>query len=202
MEIDILKVSWVKLRILCIFELFKIWPVKCCSLIASDIYLFLFDLQKLDFQLGRPLAIQFLRRYSKAAHAIDKIHLMAKYFLEISSVIYKMSHYHPSEVRRSCTLPKVNLWYFDYPVDCCCIIDAVHVRIIGQNCRRGMDENPTILYVIHHCRSTTDCRKISSNCRRSTLRQIDIHIYKIQIGKILQNCNQTRTKRSYIQRLS
>ena len=54
--------------------------------------------QKLGFELGAPLSIHFLRRYSKAAQSNTDTHIMAKYFLELSTVEYKMCAYHPSEV--------------------------------------------------------------------------------------------------------
>lgn len=53
----------------------------------------------LDFKLGSPLPIHFLRRYSKAANVDGHNHLMAKYFLELLTVDYNMAHYKPSEVR-------------------------------------------------------------------------------------------------------
>lgn len=55
-------------------------------------------LQKLNFNMGRPLAIQFLRRYSKAAAATDTIHGVAKYFIELISTKYTMAHLRPSMV--------------------------------------------------------------------------------------------------------
>lgn len=58
-------------------------------------------MKSLDFQLGRPLSIHFLRRYSKAGKAVDCHHLMSKYFLELTTVEYSMAHYRPSEIAAS-----------------------------------------------------------------------------------------------------
>ena len=55
-------------------------------------------LHALDFNLSRPLPIQFLRRCSKAGDANDYHHCMAKYFLELVLLEYSMAHYRPSKV--------------------------------------------------------------------------------------------------------
>lgn len=55
-------------------------------------------LRTLDFNLSRPLPIQFLRRCSKAAEATDYQHNMAKYFLELASTDYSMATIPPSKV--------------------------------------------------------------------------------------------------------
>lgn len=68
----------------------------------------------LDFHLGKPLPTHFLRRYSKAAKAADKNHLVAKYIIELASVDYGTAHYKPSEVSAAalyislCLLPLAN----------------------------------------------------------------------------------------------
>lgn len=54
--------------------------------------------QKLKFELGCPLSINFLRRYSKIASSPGDTHLLSKYFIELCSVEYSMSHYRPSQV--------------------------------------------------------------------------------------------------------
>ncbi|XP_053472495.1 G2/mitotic-specific cyclin-B2 isoform X2 [Ictalurus furcatus] len=54
-------------------------------------------LRELNFELGRPLPLHFLRRASKAGNADAEKHTLAKYFLELTLVDYDMVHYHPSE---------------------------------------------------------------------------------------------------------
>uniref|UniRef100_T1JET7 Uncharacterized protein n=1 Tax=Strigamia maritima TaxID=126957 RepID=T1JET7_STRMM len=53
-------------------------------------------LQQLDFSLGRPLPLHFLRRNSKAGKANSLIHTMAKYLMELTLVQYDMVHHRPS----------------------------------------------------------------------------------------------------------
>ncbi|XP_065124002.1 G2/mitotic-specific cyclin-B2 isoform X1 [Paramisgurnus dabryanus] len=54
-------------------------------------------LSGLNFELGRPLPLHFLRRASKAGNADAEKHTLAKYFLELTLLDYDMVHYHPSE---------------------------------------------------------------------------------------------------------
>lgn len=57
--------------------------------------------KKLEFNMGRPLPIHFLRRFAKAAHSAnfsDNVYLMSKYFIELAAVDYSMVQYYPSEV--------------------------------------------------------------------------------------------------------
>ncbi|XP_046428657.1 G2/mitotic-specific cyclin-B [Neodiprion fabricii] len=55
-------------------------------------------LRTLKYSFGRPLPLQFLRRYSKAGKALAVHHTMAKYFLEQGLINYDMCHYPPSLV--------------------------------------------------------------------------------------------------------
>ncbi|XP_067939423.1 G2/mitotic-specific cyclin-B2-like isoform X2 [Watersipora subatra] len=55
-------------------------------------------LKKLEFNLGRPLPLHFLRRYSKVAEVDSMRHTLAKYLLELSILDYHLVHYHPSEI--------------------------------------------------------------------------------------------------------
>ncbi|KAH8387775.1 hypothetical protein KR093_009448, partial [Drosophila rubida] len=52
----------------------------------------------IDTNLSRPLPINFLRRYSRAACAQNDHHTMAKYFLELVTIDYEMASCKPSEI--------------------------------------------------------------------------------------------------------
>ncbi|XP_052416743.1 G2/mitotic-specific cyclin-B2 isoform X1 [Carassius gibelio] len=54
-------------------------------------------LSELNFELGRPLPLHFLRRASKAGNADAEKHTLAKYFLELTLLDYDMVHFNPSE---------------------------------------------------------------------------------------------------------
>jgi len=65
-------------------------------------------LQALNFQLGRPIAITFLRRNSKAG-SVDIIHhFVAKYILE-SCLVYDLAHVKPSEMAAAALLMSLKL---------------------------------------------------------------------------------------------
>ncbi|CAL8378583.1 unnamed protein product [Boreogadus saida] len=55
-------------------------------------------LRGLDFNLGRPLPLHFLRRASKAANSDVEKHTLAKYLMELTLVDFAMVHYRPSEI--------------------------------------------------------------------------------------------------------
>ncbi|KAK9542278.1 hypothetical protein VZT92_000153 [Zoarces viviparus] len=55
-------------------------------------------LRTLNFELGRPLPLHFLRRASKVASADVERHTLAKYLMELTLLDYNMVHYRPSEV--------------------------------------------------------------------------------------------------------
>lgn len=55
-------------------------------------------LKSLEFQLGRPVPLHFLRRASKVANADIERHTLAKYLMELTLLDYDMVHYHPSEI--------------------------------------------------------------------------------------------------------
>ncbi|XP_065340429.1 G2/mitotic-specific cyclin-B2-like [Cloeon dipterum] len=50
----------------------------------------------LAFNIGRPLPLQFLRRFTKVAHATLEDHCTAKYFMELQLVRHEMCHVRPS----------------------------------------------------------------------------------------------------------
>ncbi|KAI4468276.1 cyclin [Holotrichia oblita] len=53
-------------------------------------------LKKLDFNLGRPLSLQFLRRFNKIAGATFEQHSLGKYILELSLINYDICYVKPS----------------------------------------------------------------------------------------------------------
>ncbi|XP_038164693.1 G2/mitotic-specific cyclin-B2-like [Cyprinodon tularosa] len=55
-------------------------------------------LRRLNFQLGLPLPLHFLRRASKVANADVEKHTLAKYLMELTLLDYEMVHYRPSEI--------------------------------------------------------------------------------------------------------
>jgi len=55
-------------------------------------------LKTLDFNMGRPLPLHFLRRNSKAGEVDANKHTLAKYLMELTIVDYGMVHYYPSQI--------------------------------------------------------------------------------------------------------
>ncbi|XP_033750893.1 G2/mitotic-specific cyclin-B-like [Pecten maximus] len=55
-------------------------------------------LRALDFNMGKPLCLHFLRRDSKAGQVDAMKHTLAKYLMELTIVEYDMVHYNPSEI--------------------------------------------------------------------------------------------------------
>lgn len=55
-------------------------------------------LRTIDFAMGRPLPLHFLRRNSRAGHADVTMHTIAKYLMELTLCSHKMLKYLPSEV--------------------------------------------------------------------------------------------------------
>ncbi|XP_072237272.1 G2/mitotic-specific cyclin-B2-like [Leuresthes tenuis] len=55
-------------------------------------------LRNLNFQLGRPLPLHFLRRASKVANSDVEKHTLGKYLMELTLLDYSMVHFRPSEV--------------------------------------------------------------------------------------------------------
>lgn len=55
-------------------------------------------IKTIDYNLGRPSSIHFLRRFSKAASTVEDTHMLAKYLIELVSIDYTLAHHRPSEV--------------------------------------------------------------------------------------------------------
>ncbi|KAK7912670.1 hypothetical protein WMY93_012881 [Mugilogobius chulae] len=55
-------------------------------------------LRSINFQLGRPLPLHFLRRASKVANCDVERHTLAKYLMELTLLDYDMVHFRPSEI--------------------------------------------------------------------------------------------------------
>ncbi len=55
-------------------------------------------LSTLNYNIGRPHSIHFLRRFSKAFGAEAETHTLAKYLSEAALVEYSLSHVLPSEI--------------------------------------------------------------------------------------------------------
>ncbi|KAJ8970371.1 hypothetical protein NQ314_001283 [Rhamnusium bicolor] len=53
-------------------------------------------LKKLDFNLGRPLSLHFLRRYNKIAQVRSDHHVLGKYILELALLDYDLCYVKPS----------------------------------------------------------------------------------------------------------
>lgn len=66
-------------------------------------------LKTLQFDLGRPLPLSFLRRFSKVAHCDIKMHTMAKYLMELSLCEYECAHWKPSLLAATALYVTINL---------------------------------------------------------------------------------------------
>jgi hypothetical protein len=55
-------------------------------------------LSSLEFNLGRPLPLNFLRRNSKAGNVDALVHTLAKYVMELTLVNYEFTHWEPSKL--------------------------------------------------------------------------------------------------------
>ncbi|XP_046398884.1 G2/mitotic-specific cyclin-B2 [Ischnura elegans] len=67
-------------------------------------------LSTLDFNLGKPLPLHFLRRYTKAAKAEAVHHNMAKYLVELGLLDYSLCHHPPSLLAAAALY--LSLWIF------------------------------------------------------------------------------------------
>jgi len=53
-------------------------------------------LKSLNFNMGRPMSISFLRRYSKVGNVTPEQHTLSKYLLELALIEYNICHIYPS----------------------------------------------------------------------------------------------------------
>ena len=60
-------------------------------------------LRVLNFDLGRPSPLHFLRRFSKAGHADAKMHTIGKYLCELTLCSSTMMKYRASEIAAAAT---------------------------------------------------------------------------------------------------
>lgn len=73
--------------------------VNVCDKLYTKKDIIRMELQMLDalnFELGRPLPLHFLRRGSKAAHVDGRTHMLAKYLCELMLIEYEAAHWNPS----------------------------------------------------------------------------------------------------------
>jgi len=68
-------------------------------------------LKTLDFNLGRPLPLHFLRRISKAGEVDATTHTLAKYLMELAIWDYDTCHYFPSIIAASSLFLAIKLLY-------------------------------------------------------------------------------------------
>lgn len=66
-------------------------------------------LEQLNFDLGKPIPLAFLRRFSKAAHCDLKMHSIAKFLMEISLTEYECAHWKPSLLAAAALFTTIHL---------------------------------------------------------------------------------------------
>uniref|UniRef100_A0A8C9STX7 Cyclin B2 n=1 Tax=Scleropages formosus TaxID=113540 RepID=A0A8C9STX7_SCLFO len=92
-------------------------------------------LRDLNFQLGRPLPLHFLRRASKAGNANAEKHTLAKYLMELTLVDYNMVHYNPSEIAAAALFcVACQTWLSQYY----CYYDEDHLRPVMQQMAKNV----------------------------------------------------------------
>lgn len=70
-------------------------------------------LETLNFNLGKPIAPLFLRRFSKANQSDLKTHSIAKYLMELSLSEYECSHWNPSLLAAAALYVSIHLIHQD-----------------------------------------------------------------------------------------
>ncbi|KAA8579343.1 hypothetical protein FQN60_010703 [Etheostoma spectabile] len=124
-------------------------------------------LRTLNFQLGRPLPLHFLRRASKVANADVERHTLAKYLMELTLVDYSMVHYRPSEIAAA-SLGLAQLLLEDLPWSPTqqhySTYDAAHLKPIMQHIAKNVvmvNEGKTKFQAVRNKYSSSKLMKIS-----------------------------------------
>uniref|UniRef100_A0A8D0G8B9 Cyclin B2 n=1 Tax=Sphenodon punctatus TaxID=8508 RepID=A0A8D0G8B9_SPHPU len=125
-------------------------------------------LKELNFDLGRPLPLHFLRRASKAGEADAEQHTLAKYLMELTMVDYDMMHHHPSEIAAAalCLSRKILIqgawgskqhYYTGYSEDSLLLV----MKHMAKNVTR-VNENLTKYIAVKNKYSSSKLMKIST----------------------------------------
>ncbi|KAJ4947231.1 hypothetical protein JOQ06_009269 [Pogonophryne albipinna] len=144
-------------------------------------------LRALNFELGRPLPLHFLRRASKVSNSDVERHTLAKYLMELTLLDYNMVHYRPSEIAAaSLALSQLLLvalpWspqqqhYSTY--------DAAHLKPIMQHIAKNIvmvNEGKTKFQAVKNKYSSSKLMKIS------LIPQLNSSIVKTMATALLSN---------------
>lgn len=144
-------------------------------------------LRTLNFELGRPLPLHFLRRASKVGNSDVERHTLAKYLMELTLLDYHMVHYRPSEIAAaSLALSQLLLialpWspqqkhYSTY--------DAAHLKPIMQHIAKNIvmvNEGKTKFQAVKNKYSSSKLMKIS------LIPQLNSSIIKTMAAALLSN---------------
>ncbi|KAI9540521.1 G2/mitotic-specific cyclin-B2 [Dissostichus eleginoides] len=144
-------------------------------------------LRTLNFELGRPLPLHFLRRASKVSNSDVERHTLAKYLMELTLLDYNMVHYRPSEIAAaSLALSQLLLvalpWspqqqhYSTY--------DAAHLEPIMQHIAKNIvmvNEGKTKFQAVKNKYSSSKLMKIS------LIPQLNSSIIKTMAAALLSN---------------
>ncbi|KAK5935810.1 hypothetical protein CgunFtcFv8_021132 [Champsocephalus gunnari] len=144
-------------------------------------------LRALNFELGRPLPLHFLRRASKVSNSDVERHTLAKYLMELTLLDYNMVHYRPSEIAAAAlALSQLLLvalpWspqqqhYSTY--------DAAHLKPIMQHIAKNIvmvNERKTKFQAVKNKYSSSKLMKIS------LIPQLNSSIVKTMAAALLSN---------------
>ncbi|XP_056135368.1 G2/mitotic-specific cyclin-B2-like [Lampris incognitus] len=123
--------------------------------------------RQLNFNLGRPLPIHFLRRASKASNSNVETHILAKYLMELTLLDYDMVHYRPSEIAAA-SLYLAQLLFDELPWSATqkhyTTYDEIHLKPIGQHIAKNvviMNEGKTKFQAVKGKYSSSKLIKVS-----------------------------------------